>query len=75
MLCGYLPFEEGEGDINNELLFRNIVQCKVDYPEEYIGPIAKDLLEKIIVREPKERITIKQTKKHPFFSFRKRSLF
>ena len=67
MLCGYLPFEEGEGDINNELLFRNIVQCKVDYPEEYIGPIAKDLLEKIIVREPKERITIKQIKKHPFF--------
>ena len=67
MLCGYLPFEEGEGDLNNELLFRNIVQCKVDYPEEYIGPLAKDLLEKIIVREPKKRITIKQIKKHPFF--------
>ena len=67
MLCGYLPFEEGENDINNDLLFKNIVECKVDYPEENIGPIAKDLLEKIIVREPQKRITIKQIKNHPFF--------
>ena len=67
MLCGYLPFEEGENDINNDLLFKNIVECKVDYPEENIGPIAKDLLEKIIVRDPLKRITIKQIKNHPFF--------
>ena len=67
MLCGYLPFEEGEGDINNDLLFKNIVECKVEYPEENIGPIAKDLLEKIIVRDPKKRITIKQIKNHPFY--------
>ena len=67
MLCGYLPFEEGERDINNELLFRNIVECKVEYPEEFISPVAKDLLKKIIVREPKKRITIKQIKNHPFF--------
>ena len=67
MLCGYLPFEEGEGDANNEFLFRNIVECKVEYPEEFISPIAKDLLKKIIVREPQKRITIKQIKKHPFF--------
>ena len=67
MLCGYLPFEEGEGDSNNEQLFRNIVECKVEYPVEFISPIAKDLLQKIIVREPKKRITIKQIKKHPFF--------
>ena len=62
-----MPFEEGENDINNDLLFKNIVECKVDYPEENIGPIAKDLLEKIIVRDPLKRITIKQIKNHPFF--------
>ena len=67
MLCGYLPFEEGEGDINNELLFRNIVECKVEYPNEFVSSMAKDLLGKILVRDPKKRITIKQIKKHPFF--------
>ena len=67
MLCGYLPFEEEEGDVNNDILFRNIVECKVEYPDEFIGPMAKDLLEKIIVRDYKKRITIKQIKKHPFF--------
>ena len=67
MLCGYLPFEEGDDTMHNSLLFKNIVECKVEYPEEFISPIAKDLLQKIIVREPKNRITIKQIKKHPFF--------
>ena len=71
MLCGYLPFEEEEGDVNNDILFRNIVECKVEYPDEFIGPMAKDLLEKIIVRDYKKRITIKQIKKHPFFLFGK----
>jgi len=67
MLCGYLPFEEGDDTMNNNFLFKNIVECKVEYPEEFISPMAKDLLQKIIVREPKNRITIKQIKKHPFF--------
>ena len=67
MLCGYLPFEEGEGDLNNELLFKNIVECKVEYPNEFVSSMAKDLLDKILVRDPKKRITIKQIKKHPFF--------
>lgn len=39
----------------------------MEYPEEFISPVAKDLLKKIIVREPKKRITIKQIKNHPFF--------
>ena len=56
MLCGYLPFEEGDDTMHNNLLFKNIVECKVEYPEEFISPMAKDLLQKIIVREPKNRI-------------------
>ena len=50
MLCGYLPFEEEEGDVNNDILFRNIVECNVEYPNEFITPVAKDLLCKILVR-------------------------
>ena len=67
MLCGYLPFEEGQGENKNELLFKNIVKCKLEYPEQFVGKSAKNLLEKIIVRDPKERISINEIKRHPFF--------
>ena len=67
MLCGYLPFEEGEGVKKNEVLFKNIVKCKIDYPAKFVGKNARNLLQKIIVVNPKERITIKEIKKHPFF--------
>ena len=67
MLCGYLPFEEGEGKDKNEVLFKNIIKCKIDYPEKFVSKDAKDLLKKIIQRNPKDRIKIKDIKKHPFF--------
>ena len=67
MLCGYLPFEEMENDEYNEVLFRNIVECNVDYPNEFITPVAKDLLCKILVKDPKKRITIEEIKVHNFY--------
>ena len=67
MLCGYLPFEEMENDEYNEVLFRNIVECNVDYPNEFITPVAKDLLCKILVKDPKKRITIEEIKLHNFY--------
>jgi len=62
MLCGYLPFE----DKNNEKLFKKIAECKIEYPT-YLSDIAIDLLKKIIVPDPKKRITINEIKKHPFY--------
>ena len=67
MLCGYLPFEEMENDEYNEVLFKNIVECNVDFPKEFITPTAKDLLMKILVRDPKKRITIEEIKQHNFY--------
>ena len=67
MLCGYLPFEEMENDEYNEVLFRNIVECNVEYPNEFITPVAKDLLCKILVKDPKKRITIEEIKLHDFY--------
>ena len=67
MLCGYLPFEEGEVDDGNERLFKNIVSCNVEYPKEFIGNAARDLLMKILVRDPKKRINIEYIKKHKFY--------
>ena len=62
MLCGYLPFE----DKSNYALFKKILECKVKYPR-YIGDKPKDLIQKILVNDPEERISIEEIKKHPFF--------
>ena len=63
MLCGYLPFE----DSNSELLFRKILECKIDFPY-FISDLSKDLLKKILVPNPEERIDINNIKKHPFYN-------
>ena len=67
MLCGYLPFEEMENDDCNEVLFKNIMECNVEYPREFIPPDAKSLLKKILVKDPRRRITIEEIKMENFY--------
>ena len=67
MLCGYLPFEEADNDEYNEILFRNIVECNIEYPAKFVTPVAKDLLCKILVKDPRKRITIEEIKQHNFY--------
>ena len=62
MICGYLPFE----DPNNEILFKKIMKCKVDYPE-YLSEEVLDILNKIIVIDPNKRINIEQIRQHHFY--------
>ena len=62
MLCGYLPFE----DKNNEVLFKTILECNVDYPRCLSGP-SRDLMRKIMVTNPEKRITIPDIKQHKFY--------
>ena len=62
MLCGYLPFE----DKNNDVLFDKILECKIEFPD-FLSEDAKDLINKILVVDPEERITIKEIKKHKFY--------
>ena len=62
MLCGYLPFDHKD----NNKLFLKILQCKVKYPKD-LSDEATDLLKKILVPNPKKRITIPEIKKHPFY--------
>ena len=62
MLCGYLPFE----DQDNEILFKKILECKLEYPN-YVNKLSIDLIEKILVTDPDKRITIPDIKKHPFY--------
>ena len=62
MLCGYLPFEEND----NQKLFKKISECKFNIPF-YITKDAKDLINKILVKETSKRISIDEIKKHPFY--------
>ena len=62
MLCGYLPFE----DPDNDLLFQKISNCEPEFPDE-LSDDAIDLMKKIMVNNPDERITIPEIKKHPFY--------
>ena len=62
MLCGYLPFE----DKDNEILFDKILECKIDFPE-FLSDESIDLIKKILVVDPEERIDINGIKKHSFF--------
>ena len=62
MLCGYLPFE----DDDNDVLYDKICKGKFVIPN-HVSEKARDLLNKILVTDPKKRLTIYQIKNHPWF--------
>jgi len=63
MICGYLPFE----DDDNDVLYDKICKGKFVIPN-HVSEKARDLLNKILVTDPKKRFTINQIKSHPWFS-------
>ena len=62
MVCGYLPFEDND----NEILFRKILECNLEYPNNLSDNVI-DLMNKILVTKPERRIDIDGIKKHPFY--------
>ena len=63
MLCGFLPFDDKNNDKN---IFKKIVECEVNYPF-FLSDIAKDMISKLLIKDPNKRINIKQIKNHPFY--------
>ena len=66
MLCGYLPFENEDDEDNNEILFKKILSGNLEYPD-YLSNSSVDLLKKILVNSPKQRIKISDIKNHSFY--------
>lgn len=62
MLCGRLPFE----DEDVQVLFTRIIQGEYHIPD-YVGPEARDLINKMLAVDPVKRITIPEITNHPFF--------
>lgn len=62
MVCGYLPFD----DKNTQRLYQKVMKSQVTYTKN-ISSNAKNLINQMLVKDPKKRITIEGIKKHPFY--------
>ena len=63
MLCGFPPFY----DDNNQKLFEAITNCTYEFPSPYFDKVsdkAKDLIKKILVADPAERLNAEQILSH-----------
>ena len=63
MLCGYLPFTETD----EQRLYKKITEGKLYFPY-YLSDLSKDLLRKILNKNPSKRINFNKIKQHPWFN-------
>lgn len=63
LIAGRPPFKAG----NEYLTFQKIVKLDYQFPEGF-PQIARDLVKKLLVLDPKARLPIEGIKAHPFFS-------
>eukprot|EP00301_Raphidiophrys_heterophryoidea_P023743 c7508_g1_i1.p1 GENE.c7508_g1_i1~~c7508_g1_i1.p1 ORF type:complete len:465 (+),score=131.12 c7508_g1_i1:184-1395(+) len=62
LLAGYLPFDEP----TPQLLFKKVSRAEYTVPKTF-SQEAKDMIGKILVPDPKRRLTIEQIKQEPWF--------
>jgi len=65
LLCGFPPFYAA----NNTLLFEKIMAGTYWFPSPYwdpVSPSAKDLIKKLLVVDPRQRLKSKQILEHPW---------
>lgn len=61
LLCGRVPFEAA----NEYELFEKIAHDEVVIPDDVDGD-ARDLLQRLLVKDARKRLTISEVKRHPF---------
>jgi 5'-AMP-activated protein kinase catalytic alpha subunit len=59
MICGFLPFD----DPNTQTLYKKILKGSFHCPS-YMSKEAKDLIGRILVNDPRQRISLKDVKMH-----------
>lgn len=70
MLAGYLPFDddaENEDGADIVRLYNYIYKTPLTFPE-YISPVARDLLRRIIVPNPRRRICMDDIRRHSWLA-------
>ncbi|XP_075237141.1 uncharacterized protein LOC142333647 [Lycorma delicatula] len=71
LLTGFSPF----GGETDQETFLNISQARLDFPEELFEDVsedAQDFIKKLLVRNPKGRMTAKECLRHPWLANNKR---
>lgn len=66
MLAGYLPWDDDPDNPDGDdiaKLYRYITRTSLKFPE-YIAPVPRDLLRRILVSDPKKRLSVKQIEQH-----------
>ena len=63
MVAGYLPFEDDSG--KSARIFNKILNGAVRVPSD-LSEQCKNLLQRLLHRDPESRITIQEIKKHAF---------
>ncbi|XP_043566467.1 calcium/calmodulin-dependent protein kinase type IV isoform X2 [Chiloscyllium plagiosum] len=66
LLCGFEPFYDERGD---QYMFKRILNCDYDFVSPWWDEVslnAKDLVRKLIVLDPKKRLTTYQALQHPW---------
>ena len=80
LLCGYAPFQGNCGqlcgwergdkcNLCQDLLFTNIRECDLEFPEQQwsnISTQAKDLIQKLLMKDSSRRLTAEQVLHHPW---------
>ncbi|XP_044311838.1 calcium/calmodulin-dependent protein kinase type IV-like [Varanus komodoensis] len=68
LLCGFEPFFDPRGD---PYIFTHVLKCDYEFTSPWwddISQSAKDLIGKLIVLDPKERLTIQEVLQHPWIT-------
>uniref|UniRef100_A0A673W5Z2 Calcium/calmodulin-dependent protein kinase IV n=1 Tax=Salmo trutta TaxID=8032 RepID=A0A673W5Z2_SALTR len=66
LLCGFEPFFDDRGD---QYMFKRILNCEYEFVSPWWDNVslnAKDLVRKLIVQDPKKRLTTLQALQHPW---------
>ncbi|KAK5780014.1 putative serine/threonine protein kinase KIN4 PWA37_001611 [Arxiozyma heterogenica] len=70
MLAGYLPWDDDPANPDGDdiaRLYQYITSTPLKFPD-YINPLARDLLRKILVADPRKRYTIERIRAHEWLA-------
>lgn len=64
LFTGHTPFNSGDAEF---YIFKNIMECNYKIPDS-VPKEAKDLIEKLLIINPEERLSATEVKNHEFFA-------